>query len=334
MTMKTRYFAVASLLVVAVGLGSGLLAYLGLPTIALSRQGGPEELGLIPSNASLVAYADVREIMISDLRQRVRALRPAREDGQREFEKQTGINLETDVDRIVAAVVPGLDGRDTLPGSALVLVRGRFDEVRIEALMRDQGGQVEHYGNRRVIVAEPAQGRPAWSAAFLEPGLVAVGATSLLHSAIDLTGGGASVTTNDEVMGLVRDLEFGNAWAVGRFDVLASRAALPPLVRQNLPAISWFSASARIDSGVRGVVRAQARDEDAANGLRDVVRGFMALGRLQASSQPGLQSLLQSLDLGGTGRTVGLSFNVSPEVIDALEALVLQTPRPDSQPVQ
>src|SRR5215210_4312863 len=103
MTTKTRYFVITSLLVLTVGLGTGLLAYyVGFPTSAFSSQGGPDELQFLPSDASLVAYADVHEIMTSDLRQKVRSMVPMKEDGQREFENQTGINIETDIDRVVA----------------------------------------------------------------------------------------------------------------------------------------------------------------------------------------------------------------------------------------
>ena len=45
MINKTRYFVIASLLVLTVGLGTGLLAYyVGAPTSALGRQGGPDGL--------------------------------------------------------------------------------------------------------------------------------------------------------------------------------------------------------------------------------------------------------------------------------------------------
>jgi hypothetical protein len=331
MTTRTRYFVIASLLVLAVGLSTGLLAYYaGFPTNAFSSQGGPDELQLVPADASLVAYVEVREIMSSDLRQRVRTLLPMKEDGQEEFQNRTGINIETDIDRVIIATTR--EASAAPPGSTIVLARGRFDEVKIEALMREHGGQVEQYKGKRVIVGGQPQGRPSLSLAFLEPGLVAVGSANLVHTAVDLKSGGASVLTNDEIMSLVRDLETGNAWAVGRFDVLASQARFPSGVQQNLPAVTWFSASARIDTGIRGVVRAETRDEDAANGLRDVVRGFMALAKLQAPSQPALQPLLQSLQLGGTGKTVSLSFDIAPEVLDALGALIPRSRRGDAAP--
>jgi hypothetical protein len=123
------------------------------------------------------------------------------------------------------------------------------------------------------------------------------------------------------MMGLIHGIESGNAWAVGRFDALTSRASLPADVASQLPSITLFSASALIDSGIRGTLRAESRDEEAANSLRDVIRGFLALGKLQASNHPEAAAVLQSLDLGGTGKTVSLSFDLPGSALDALSQL-------------
>jgi hypothetical protein len=127
-----------------------------------------------------------------------------------------------------------------------------------------------------------------------------------------------SVTGNDELMDLVRSLDSGNAWAVGRFDALTSRAHLPESVASQIPAITWFSVSAHINGGLRGMLRADTRDEEAANNLRDVARGFLALGKLQSGSHPEIQAMMQSLELGGTGKTVALSFDVPAAVFDII----------------
>ena len=324
MTTRTRYFVVGSLLTLAVGLGVGLVAYsVGFSTSALGRPGGPAELQFVPANASLVAYADVREIMTSDLRQKARSVFPVKEDGQHEFQSQTGINIETDIDHVIAAVVPSAEQTGQMPGAMIVLARGQFDQVKIEALMREHGAQVEDYkGSRLVVGGDTTEGHHPVSLAFLEPGLVAVGTTALIRGAVDLKSGGSSIATNDEMMGLIRDLDSGNAWAAGRFDALTSQAKLPSGVAQQLPSISLFSASASIDSSVRGTIRAESRTEDAANSLRDVVRGFLALGRLQASARPELLTLMQSLQLAGTGKTVSLSFELPATALDGLARLV------------
>lgn len=338
MTAKTRYFVIASTLVLAVGLGTGLVAYyLGFPAGAFTQAGGPGELQYVPRTATVVAYANVGEIMASELRQKLRAVLPEQADGQREFEERTGINIETDIDRVVACLNPDLE-RPGTPGAGMVLARGRFNETKIEALMREHGAAVEEYRGKRLIVADTAGAgaRPnhSFAASFLEPGLVALGSTSLLRSAVDLhqTGdnpqtGLQSVTGNAELMNLVRSLDSGNAWAVGRFDALQSQARLPADVSSRIPAITWFAVSGRINGGIRGVIRAETRDEEAANNLRDVVRGFLALGKLQSGGRPEVQAMMQSLELGGTGNTVALSFVVPAEIFDAVAAMSGRAPR-------
>jgi hypothetical protein len=334
MTTKTRYFVIASLLVLGVGLGTGLVAYyVGFPAGAAQRAGGPEELQYIPHDATVIAFANVQDVMNSQLRQKLLQALPMHEAGQKEFENQTGINIETDIDRIVASLNPDPSNSNT-PGQGLVLARGRFDEVKIEALMREHGAEIEQYKTKRMIVVThtregaTADGRypsESFAVSFVEPGFVALGHASLVRSAIDLHQGGnnpqaglSSVTGNDELMALVRSLDSGNVWAVGRFDALASRARLPDSVTSRLPAITLFAVSGHINGGLRATVRAEARDDEAANNLRDVVRGFMGLAKMQAGSNPSAQLMMQSLELGGTGKTVALSFTVPAEVFDAV----------------
>ena len=109
-------------------------------------------------------------------------------------------------------------------------------------------------------------------------------------------------------MALVRDIDAGNAWAVGRFDVISNRARLPQQLASQLPPINWFAASGHVNGGVQGFLRAEARDEMAAQDLREVVRGFLALARLQAGRDTQIRAMMNSLELGGDGRTVSLGL--------------------------
>ena len=87
------------------------------------------------------------------------------------------------------------------------------------------------------------------SVAFLAPGLVAVGDTDSVKLGID-SAGGANITTNTELMDLVRDIDDSNAWAVGRFDALVKHANLPEGVTSQIPAVKWFSASGHVNGGL------------------------------------------------------------------------------------
>ncbi len=331
MTARTRYFVVSSLLVMVVGVGSGLVAYYGgFPMRALSDR-GPDELQYLPADASLVAYADVRAVMASDLRRRLVQAAPNRQTGQQELQDLTGINVETDIDHVVAC---GWGDGSRASSSALVLATGIFNEAKIEALMHEHGAQTEAYRGKRIIVApgghrgspppdpnvptaDGASQGPQLAVAFLKPGLAALGTSDLIRRAIDLEAGGDNLTTNNELMDLVRSIDNGTVWAAGRFDALQKSGKLPAGAAQ-LPPISWFSVSAQITDGVSGVLRADTTDEDAARKLRDVIQGFLALAQLQAGSKPELQRALQSLQVSGSGRTVGLTFSIPGQLIDLI----------------
>jgi hypothetical protein len=319
-TKKTRLFLSIAAGVLVTGLGTGLVAsYMGLPTFALGGADGPDELKYIPADAHVVAYANVRDVMNSELRQKVRQMRP---EGERhdDFEKNTGIDIERDIDEVVASIA---DGANPQSENALVIARGRFDQVRIEGLIREHGGVVSDYRGARLLTHASMKGkdRGDMALAFVEPGLVAFGGAKAVRQAIERKSGGQNITSNDEVMGLVRDIDDGNAWAVGRFDAIARNAHLPSEVANQLPAINWFAASGHVNGGLRGMLRAEARDEAAAQNLRDVVRGFMALAKLQSGTKPELNTIMDSLQLGGEGKTVSLAFALPSDVIEMLGAL-------------
>jgi len=337
MTTRTRYFVIVSLLVLGIGLGTGLVAYyVGFPARADGAAGGPKELAYMPRDVSVVAFANVQEIMTSEVRQKLHQSLPIPQNGQQELQNQTGINLETDVDRVLACARPEASAPNT-PGG-MVLARGRFDEVRIEALMREHGAHVEDYGGKRLVVAEaskdvyvgdqPRHVGGSFAVSFVEPGLVALGSVPMIKSAIDLhrvgndpQTGVQSATLNDELMKRIRSMDDGNAWVVGRFDSLRSHAHLPERVASQIPAITWFSVKSHIDGGISGVISADTRDDEAANNLRAVVNGFLALAKMQSGSNPQLQAMMQSLALGGAGTTVSLAFTVPSQVFDLIGAL-------------
>src|SRR6185312_9428393 len=78
--------------------------------------------------------------------------------------------------------------------------------------------------------------------AFLEPGLVAIGSETAIKSSIDAQLTAHSITSNDDMMELVSDIERGNnAWAVGRFDAIANEARLPEQIRSQIPAVKTFA---------------------------------------------------------------------------------------------
>jgi hypothetical protein len=312
MTRRTQRFLFLGVAILVVGLGTGLVAsYVGFPNLGITSD-GPAELAYVPVDATVVAFANVREVMDSAVRQKlVQQVTPG--NGADEFEAETGINIQTDVDRLVATVSGTPDPSNPAASRPLLIARGRFDTARIEAAIRAKGGDVEQYNGQRLVTFKNELGL-----SFVEPDLAVVGSPASVKRAIDTKTAGKNVTENAAMMAMVKDFDGGNVWAIAHVESVASSNVIPQEIRQQLPPVTWFAVNARIDDGVRAMVRADARDEAAATNLRDVVRGFVALARLQTTQHPQLAELVNTLELGGQGNTVTLGFNVPPSVIDLL----------------
>ena len=326
MTKRTRLFLFVATGILVAGLGTGLLAsYMGgIQNLVLIGGNGPADLAYVPADARIVAFANVRDVMDSQLRQKLMQLEPNSAQGADSFRDMTGIDIRTDVDQVVAAL-SGTAGTDQRP---TVLVRGRFDVARLESLIREKGGVVEEYQGKRLITHPEGE----MALAFVEPGLVAVGTAAGVKRAIDTKASGQNVTANADIMRLVKDIESGNAWAVARFDALAGSQRLPEELAKQLPPITWFAASGHVNGGLSAVLHAEARDEAAAANLREVIQGFVALARMQMGQRAEFADVLNSFELGGQGNTVTLGFAVPEQMIDAIAALHAQRPRQEPTP--
>src|SRR3970040_1879942 len=112
MNARTRGFLAVSAVVVVAGLGVGLLAYYnaggaGAPAgRAGAPAAGPVELSYIPSDASAVAYANVRDIMNSEFRQKLNQVLPSGEERDK-IETELGLDFERDIDALVVGMSLG-----------------------------------------------------------------------------------------------------------------------------------------------------------------------------------------------------------------------------------
>jgi hypothetical protein len=313
MTKRTRLFVVISAGILVVGLGTGLLAsYMGIQNLTLIGSNGPDEFAYVPSDARVLGFANVRAVMDSEVRRKLMELHPGADNADK-FQERTGINITEDVDSVLAAITSEVtDGQ----GPPLVLARGRFDQVRLEGFAREEGGVVEDYKGTRLITHDE------FGVAFVEPGLVALGRPAAVRRAIDTKlAGNGNIGGNDEVMRLVKQVDSGTVWGVARFDALTGMR-IPAEVKDRLPAISWFSVKGVVNGGIEGLINAEARDDQAAQDLRQVVQGFVALGRMQAGpNHPEIADFINSLQLTGQGRTVSLGFSLPAAMIDTLGAL-------------
>jgi hypothetical protein len=342
MTKRTRIFLLSAGGILVAGLGTGVFAsYMGgIQNVMLLGGGRPAELAYVPADARMLAFANVREVMDSELRNKFLELHmpPADSDsadadpnaqpdtdaelqgaarGTQALYDATGVDVEKDIDHLVATMAGTDDNKHPL-----VIARGRFDNGRIESFIQqksDGNVQSEDYKGIRLLSHTEADGDSV-SLAFAEPGVLVMGSNAAVKRAIDAKTSGNDVRSNAELMKFVDDVDNGNAWVVSRFDAITGQS-LPQEIASQLPPITWFSASGHVNGGVTAMIRAETRDDASAENLREVLRGFMALARLQTTQQPQIAELMNTIELGGEGKTVSLGFSISSEMIDAIAAL-------------
>lgn len=342
MTRGTRFFLAGSAFVVVLGLGTGLVAYYNGGLTLGSRAAA--NLGYIPADAAAVGYADVQAIMNSEFRQKLRQVLPTGEELSK-IKDELGVDVEHDIHSVTAAYMggqhPGL-------GNGVVIVRGNFNDVQIETLATRHGAVAEQYKNIRLLafthvddVTPAAAGEsivqaegphPVPAVAFLEPGVLALGESASVKKAIDAGPSGDQIRKNTELTGLIDDIRgTGNAWFVARTEALAQQTGLPQEIMDHLPAVTMFAASVHVNGGVSGQLRAEARDEKAAEQLRDVIRGGLAAGHLMSGENPKANAMLNSLQIVGTGKSVGVTFSVPADMLDLLNGVAaahqLATPK-------
>lgn len=327
MTRSTRYFLTGSAVVVALGLGTGLVAYYNgtLPLSFANRQ-AEAELAYLPSDAVAVGYANVREIMTSEFRQKLRQVLPTGEELEK-FKTEIGVDIEKDIDVVAAAY---LGGGLPSPKQAIVIVRGRFNPEQIITVAQKHGATLSEYKGRKMLVmaegpheghGERAEHATA-AVAFLEQGVLGLGEAGSVKRAIDTRDSGSDVRKSTELVSLMNDVRGeGNVWFVARVDSLLHEAGMPSEIREHLPAVQAFAVSANVNGGVRGALRAEARDDQAAEQLRDIIRGLLATGKLMGGDDPKVQAILRSLQIIGSGKVVGLTFTAPPELLEVLNGL-------------
>jgi len=331
MTQKTRYFLFGAVGALLLLLGGGLVAYLAYSRNAGVPAGLPPEVRYVPANAEVVAFANVQAVMNSELR---RELMPTIDAGSHKGRQMmndfAGVDLEKQVQHVIAYVEPraALDTPDAAQSQqrpdvprGLLLVRCSFDQARIEQFVRDRGGVMEDYNGRKIAVHR--HGNDEVAVGLASPELIAIGQADLVRRAIDRAQNGASdnqdITSNAEMMNLIRDSAGSTAWVVGQFDAVTRRMKLPTEVAAKVPPVRLVSVKANVNGGMRATIRAEAGNQAAADQLRDVVRGFVSLARLQAKD-PAFENTLKSIELTGTDKTFQMSFAIPPDTFKTMAA--------------
>src|SRR5918993_1550668 len=243
MTKKTRYFVITAGAVLVVGLGGGLIAYLAYNRIAGVPAGLPQEIRYVPADAEIVAFANVRAIMDSEVRRALMPnIDPESSKGRQMMNDFAGVDLEKQVNHVVIYVEPFIrqSQENTQPTDiprASLPVNGSFDQTRIEQFIRERGGTIEEHNGRKLFAHQA--GREQVAVGFVEQDVIAIGQADLVRRAIDISRGSArdfrNVTTNGELTNLIRDTSGSTAWVAGQFEEMSRQMKLPSSIAAQVP---------------------------------------------------------------------------------------------------
>src|SRR5690606_34752996 len=137
---------------------------------------------------------------------------------------------------------------------------------------------------------------------------------------IDVAVNGSGLAANTEMMRVIGSVQgTGDAWFVAAASQMTSQTGLPDQMRGQLEGIEWLSAVADIDSSVRTLVRAEARDEISAKNLRDVLNGALAAARMFVGDDPRAAAALGSVQTSGSGLNVELTFEIPSTIFEMIQ---------------
>ena len=338
MTTKTRYFVIASLLVLGVGLGTGLVAYyVGFPAGARFPPGGPKSSNIAsrrhghrlrerPGRDGARAASEARRPADAGERS-ARAPEPDRHQHRNRHRPRRRVPRRRRVGAVNARGRHGARPRDVRRSE------DRSADARARRARRGLQNEAAH--RRRGAEASPTDGsRSRCRSSSLGPWRSAP--PKVVQTAIDLHKAGnnpqaglESVTGNDELMALVlaSTPATRGRWAGStRSRRRRTCPTTPPTGFRPSPVLSVSAPHQRGLRGWSAPKRATTRPRTtcATSSAGSWARRSCRAGRIQE-----IQTMMQSLELGGTGKTAALSRRSPPQPRDVVGGALGQRAPPE-----
>jgi hypothetical protein len=243
------------------------------------------------------------------------------EAGARVPESLEDFVAATDLDPVetVEQVMIGRSG----PDSYLAAVRLRIDPRVIEEYLRTDGTPTETHLGRTLFLPDPESEDGDWAVAFYEQTAL-VGPADAVRDAIDRIGSGPTALDNAELMAAIGEIEPGSqVW--GSFtDLLAPElvpeGVAPPVAADLITALERVNYQMRVDTGVTARLAGDFSTLDAARRAGDLLRGFVAFGKMGSTGQPDMMELLNGLRVDTLEDSVEINFTATEELIDRIAA--------------
>ncbi|AQT68485.1 hypothetical protein STSP2_01649 [Anaerohalosphaera lusitana] len=290
---------------------------------------GPVNMKVINKDAKVAMHVDMEKVRASDLGKLVMAEAENIEKPAEflEFEKAIGGQLLQQTDGItVYGSTPEMD-------DAVALVKGRFDNSKIENYLKTIPAQGEEYTNSKVYARVEGKDIPAVG---LMNKLAIIGdSTAYVQKAIDVVNAGSGVGSSDK-FSVLKSLDQNTLFAVECDDasVFSSAAGEGPQPAKMVKKLS--AVGSEKDGNFALNVNLETFDDKQAKQVQQSIQMmmmFMTMG--QEQPDPELMTLVQSIKVNSAGSKVAIDFEYPSEKLFNLfkdgNPLKTNMPQPQSQ---
>ena len=271
-------------------------------------------LKLFPPETTGVAVVDVGGLRGSQL---FKDLRPEANypRGLREFIEATGFDPQRDVEQVTAAKIG--------PKEFVVIVRANYDRFKVEEFVKNHEIAIDSYLGRTLYLPRQENQADAQMTVSFIDNLIVGGNNAAVKQVIDrLAAPARSALDNETLMAGIRGIEVGNqVWAVGEFslDSIPEAAKIPAPALQFVRNFTGGSYQMRLDTGVNLKAVGNFTTDETARQTADVLRGLIAVARLQFSQEQDMLRLLDGVRIEYLRNTMTVRFEGDGELLKKLQ---------------
>lgn len=267
----------------------------------------PETLLSLPDGATFIGYVSVERLIKSPLFETL-----INEHGKDldELAELIGLDARRDVREVAFFTV--MEGSNVRKGAAVFA--GSFDRSKIVALLQDQLFETLSHAGAEIFVAAGKDEENSRAVTFLTDQLAAVGDLGGVRLVVDThKRTHSSVASSSEMLDLVGKARPGDSfWVAGSLESLLPQAlvTLSPNLKLPIPRIRQILVSGNVQENISAMVRGETPDAQTATDVENLLRGVVALARLQSDLNPEIQKILESVQIASDQTAVTISLNV------------------------
>jgi hypothetical protein len=289
----------------------------GFSALAAAQSG----LELLPADAGMVFGIEWRRIADSSigaqLAQQIKKADLAKAPGLEGMQEM----LMHDLDSVLIAAPAGVFAAGKNAG--LVVVKGRFDPAKMQALFAGSKARPERYKAVELFASTQTGTRmeaAAQNAVFglLDSGTLLAGDRTQVHAAIDRVKAGRLTPPTAGLLAGVAELAAGNdMWFI---------VSIPPSATKDVsqPMAQMFSDVKRADMGISfrdGMamrMNLHAKDAAAAGTLAQTMQGLIGMAAMSQNQNPDATEMLRKLTIAPEGSRVTMALSLNQKELEVL----------------